>query len=166
MSPSKSGSHKVGSRGVLSKKLPARSAFSKQGDPRTIVLTCAILWSCFLQLSSSSQAKKPILIDSIFSQPDKLQLCFRPMGNYTASTFISHIRIPFDYSTLLQLQSRMIERMDRCIPDIDRFKFNLDQYNRAKLNSTFELYKSDINQVFKLFKDLLASLPHMPEQQR
>jgi hypothetical protein len=60
----------------------------------------------------------------------------------------------------------MIERMDHCFPDLDRFKFNLDQYNWATLNSTFELYKSDINQVFKLFKDLLASLPHMPERQR
>ncbi len=56
--------------------------------------------------------------------------------------------------------------MDRCIPDLDRFKFNLDQYNRATLNITFDLYKSDINQVFKLFKDLLASLPHVPERQR
>jgi hypothetical protein len=165
-SPSKSGRHTVSSRSIFTKKLPARSVFSTKGDPRTIVLTCAILWSCFLQLSSSSQAKKPILIDSLFSQPDKLQLRFRPMGNYAASTFISHVRIPFDYSNLLQLQSRMIERMDRCIPDLDRFKFNLDQYNRATLNSTFELYKSDINQVFKLFKDLLASLPHVPEQQR
>jgi hypothetical protein len=128
-SPSKSGRHKVSSRSLLTKKLPARSVFSTKGDPRTIVLTCAILWSCFLQLSSSSQAKKPILIDSIFSQPDKLQLCFRPMGNYAASTFISHVRIPFDYSNLLQLQSKMIERMDHCIPDLDRFKFNLDQYN-------------------------------------
>jgi hypothetical protein len=165
-SPSKSSRHTVSSKSIFTKKLPARSVFSTKGDPRTIVLTCAILWSCFLQLSSSSQAKKHILIDSIFSQPDKLQLRFRPMGNYTASTFISHVRIPFDYSNLLQLQSKMIERMDRCIPDLDRFKFNLDQYNRATLISTFELYKSDINQVFKLFKDLLASLPHVPERQR
>jgi len=160
-SPSKSGCHKVSSRSVFTKKLPARSVFATKGAPRTIVLTCATLWSCFLQLSFSSQAKKPIQIDSIFSQPDKLQLHFRPMGNYAASTFISHVRIPFDYSNLLQLQSKMIERMDRCIPDLDRFKFNLD--NRATLNSTFELYESDINQVYKLFKDLLASLPHIPE---
>jgi hypothetical protein len=162
-SPSKSSSHKASSRSIFTKKLPARSVFSTKGDPRTIVLTCAILWSCFLQLSSSSQAKKPILIDSIFSQLDKLQLRFRPMGNYAASTFISHVRIPFDYSNLLQLQAKMIERMYHCFPDLDRFNFNLDQYNRATLNSTFELYKSDINQVFKLFKDLLASLPHVPE---
>jgi hypothetical protein len=56
--------------------------------------------------------------------------------------------------------------MDRCIPDLDRFNFKLNQYNRATLNSTFELYKSDIRQVFKLFQDLLASLPHVPKRQR
>jgi hypothetical protein len=36
----------------------------------------------------------------------------------------------------------MIERIDRCIPDLDRFNFHLDQYNWATLNSTIELYKS------------------------
>jgi hypothetical protein len=87
------------------------------------------------------------------------------MGHYAALTFTSHIRIALDYSALLQLQDRMIERMDHCIPDLDRFNFNLDQYNRATLNSTFELFKSDLRQIFKLFKDLLASLPHVPERQ-
>jgi len=88
------------------------------------------------------------------------------MGHYVASPFTSQVRIPFDYSALLQLQDKMIERRDHCIPYLDRFSFNLDQYNQATLNSTFELYKSDIRQVFKLFKDLLASLPHVPEHQR
>ncbi len=60
----------------------------------------------------------------------------------------------------------MIERMDRCIPDLDHFDFKLDQYNRAMLNSTFEQYKYDIRQVFNLFQDLLASLPHVPERQQ
>jgi len=41
-----------------------------------------------------------------------------------------------------------------------------ESHNRATLNSTFELYKSDIRQVFKLFHNLLASLPHLPERQR
>jgi hypothetical protein len=80
-----------------------------------------------------------------------------------ASTFTSHVQIPFDYSALLQPQDKMIKRMDHCIPDLDQFNFNLDQYNRAMLNSTFKLYKSDIRQIFRLFKDLLASLPHDPE---
>ncbi len=88
------------------------------------------------------------------------------MGHYMASTFTSHVWIPFDYSALLQLRDKMIEQMDRYIPDLDHFNFNLDQYNWATLNSTFELYKSDIHQVFRLFKDLLASLPHDPERQQ
>jgi hypothetical protein len=165
LSPSKGRGYQAGTRIILSKTTPSRFSFSKHGQPRAIVLTCAILWSCFLQLSTS-QTKKPILIDPIFSQPDKLQLCFCPMGNYAASTIISHLRIPFNYSALLHLQDKMIERMDRCIPDLDRFNFKLDQYNRAMLNSMFELYKSDIRQVFKLFQDLLASLSHVPERQR
>jgi hypothetical protein len=152
--------------GAFSPKQPSPyPPFSKHGQPITIILTCTILWSGFLQLSTS-QTKKPILIDSIFSQPDKLQLHFCPMGNYAASTFTSHVRIPLDYSALLHLKDKMIERMDRCIPDLNSFNFKLYQYNRATLNSTFELYKSDIRQVFKLFHNLLASLPHLPERQR
>ncbi len=160
--PSKSHGHKTRFGGFLAKTASSRPFC----QPRTIILTIAVLWSALLQISTSnSQSKQPILIDSIFTQPDKLQHRFRPMGHYAASTFTSHVRIPFDYSALLKLQDQMIEHMDRCIPDLDRFNFNLDQYNRATLNSTFELYKSDLKQVFKLFKDLLASLPHVPERQ-
>jgi len=160
--PSKGRGHKASSGGFLAKTAPSRPFC----QPRTIILTIAVLWSSLLQLSTSnSQSKRPLLIDSIFTQPDKLQLRFRPMGHYAASTFTSQVRIPFDYSALLQLQDQMIERMDRCIPDLDRYNFHLDEYNRKTLNSTFELYKSDLKQVFKLFKDLLASLPHVPERQ-
>ncbi len=164
MMPSKGCRDKTGSGGFFSQAASGHSP-SRSPSPRAFVLMCTILWSSFLQLSSSnsSASKKPILIDSIFTQPDKLQLCFRPMGHSAASTFTSHVWILFDYSALLQLQDKMIKRMDRCIPDLDRFNFNLDQYNRATLNSTFELFKSDICQVFKLLKDLLASLPHIPE---
>jgi len=88
------------------------------------------------------------------------------MGHYTASTFTSHVWIPFDYSALIHLQDKMIKHMECCIPDLDCFNFKLDQYNQATLNRTFELYKSDIRQVFQLFHDLLASLPHVPECQR
>ncbi len=101
----------AGNQIFFSKTASHRAFSSKHGHPRAIVLTCAILWSCFLQLSSS-QMKKQILIDSIFSQPDKLQLRFRPMGNYVASTFTSHVRIPFNYSALLHLQDKMIKCMD------------------------------------------------------
>ena len=74
------------------------------------------------------------------------------MGHYAASTFTSHVRIPFDYSALLKLQDQMIERMDNCIPDLEKFNLKISEYNRNTLNSTFELYKSDLKQVFKPFQ--------------
>jgi hypothetical protein len=61
------------------------------------------------------------------------------MGHYAVSTFTSHVWIPFDYSALLHLHDKMIKSMDRCIPDLDLFNFKVDQYNRARLNSMFEL---------------------------
>jgi hypothetical protein len=79
---------------------------------------------------------------------------------------ISLVMIPFNYSALLHLQQKMIDHMDQCIPDLDRFNFKLDEYNCVTLNSTFELYKSDIIQIFKLSQDVLASLPHVPERQQ
>jgi hypothetical protein len=166
LTPSKSGCDKTSSGGFFS-QTASRQSFSRPADPRAFVLTCAILWSSFLQLSSSnsSHSKKPILIDSTFTQPDKLQLRFHPMGHYAASTFTSHVQIPFDYAALLQLQDKMIGRMNDCTPDLIREGFPLDQINQATLNSTFELYKSNIHQVFKLFQDLFASLPHIPECQ-
>jgi hypothetical protein len=78
----------------------------------------------------------------------------------------SLVMIPFNYSALLHLQQKMIDHMDQCIPDLDHFNFKLDEYNCVTLNSTFELYKSDINQIFKLSQDVLASLPHVPERQQ
>ncbi len=65
MSPSKSSCHKAGSRIIFAQTSPTMSIFSKHGEPRAIILTCTILWSCFLQLSTS-QTKKPLLINSFF----------------------------------------------------------------------------------------------------
>jgi hypothetical protein len=164
--PSESSRDKTSSGGLFS-QAASRQSFTRSADPRGFILTCAILWSCFLQLSisNSSHSKKPILIDSIFTQPDQLQLRFRPMGHYAASTFTSHVQIPSDYSALLQLQDKMISRMDKCIPELICYGFPLDQINQTTLKSTFELFKSNIRQVFKLFQDLLASLPHVLELQ-
>jgi hypothetical protein len=87
------------------------------------------------------------------------------MGHYAASTFTSHIRIPFNYSGLLHLQPKIISHMNTCIANLDHFNFKLSDYNCHTLNSTFELYKSDTIQIFKLFNDPLTSLPHVPKQQ-
>jgi len=158
----KSGHDKTGS-GVFFSEAASHRSTSRPRQTRGIILTCTILWSFFLQLSHSSMNTKKLIL--IFSQLDKLQLRFYPMGHYVASTFTSHVRIPFNYSALLHLQPKMIDRMDTCITDLDHFNFKLSEYNCVTLNSFFELYKSDTIQIFKLSQDLLASLPHVPERQ-
>jgi hypothetical protein len=45
---------------------------------------------------------KPSLLDSNFVEPSKLQLLFHPSGKYAASTHFIHIRVPFNFSQLLQ----------------------------------------------------------------
>jgi hypothetical protein len=115
---------------------------------------------------SGADTKQPILIDSTFSQPSRLQLCFRPMGKYAASTYTSHIRIPFNYSSLMDLQQKMNARLDNIFPDLLHWKFHISNETEATFKSIFSLYKQNTNEIFKLFTDLLESLPHVQEQQR
>jgi len=115
---------------------------------------------------SGADTKQPILIDSTFSQPPRLQLRFRPMGKYAASTYTSHIRISFNYSSLMDLQKKMNERLDNFLPDLLQWNFHINNETKATYKSIFKLYKQNTDEIFKLFTDLLASLPHVHERQR
>jgi hypothetical protein len=59
----------------------------------------------------------------------------------------------------------MKARMDNFVTELDRFKFKTSKDECNTLRSTFEFYKSDTDQIFKLFNELLVSLPHVPEHQ-
>jgi len=115
---------------------------------------------------SKAENKQPILIDSKFTQPDRLQLQFWPMGKYAESAFMSHIRIPFNYSGLLNLQHKLNDRLDGFFDTISKWNFKLSQYEWSTLNSTFQLCKGNTEEIFKLFNDLLVSLPHVLAQQQ
>jgi len=115
---------------------------------------------------SGAETKQPILIDTAFTQPEKLQLRFRPMGRYAASTFTSHIRIPFNYSSLVHLQSKMDRRLDKFLEDLDTFHFKIEDDTLRTIHSTFQIYRQNTKEIFKLFNDLLASLPHVHVRQR
>jgi hypothetical protein len=115
---------------------------------------------------SEAETKQPILIDSAFSQPTRLQLRFRPMGKYAASTFTSHIRIPFNYSSLIGLQEKFNSRLDNFFNILEQWNFMaLPELDVATLKSIFQLYKGNTNKIFKLFQDLLTSLPLIQERQ-
>jgi hypothetical protein len=112
---------------------------------------------------SDAETKQPILIDSEFTQPEKLQLRFCPMGKYAASTFTSHIRIPLDYSILMDLQYKLDARLGQFL-DVTEFNFEMDESPTATLKSTFQIYKQSTREIFKLFHVLLASLLHVHER--
>jgi hypothetical protein len=95
---SQSGGHKAGAWSTFS---TASSAIARKNVTWVNLLFLAAF---VLQMQhSGAETKQPILIDTAFTQPEKLQLRFRPMGRYAASTFTSHIRIPFNYSSLVHL---------------------------------------------------------------
>jgi hypothetical protein len=114
---------------------------------------------------SEAETKQPILIDSTFSQPTRLQLHFWPMGKYAASTFTSHISIPFNYSSLIGLQDKLNSRLDNFFDVLQKWNFTaLPELDVATLKSTFQLYKGNTNEIFKLFQDLLTSPSHIQER--
>jgi hypothetical protein len=88
------------------------------------------------------------------------------MGKYAASTYTRNIRIPFNFSSLMDLQSKMNARLDNFLPDLLQWNFHLDNETKATYDSIFKLYKQNTDEIFKLFKDLLESLPHVHERQR
>jgi hypothetical protein len=87
------------------------------------------------------------------------------MGKYAASTYTSHIRIPFNYSSLMDLQKKMNARLDNFFPDLLNWNFHISNETEATYKSIFKLYKQNTNEIFKLFTDLLESLPRVHERQ-
>jgi hypothetical protein len=87
------------------------------------------------------------------------------MGKYAASTYTSHIRIPFNYSGLLNLQTKMNKRLNTFLATLYEYNFRINNWGNSTLNSTFQLCKQNTDEIFKLFNDLLISLPHVPARQ-
>ncbi len=83
------------------------------------------------------------------------------MDKYAASTFISHICIPFNYSGLLGLQDKLNDWLDNSFNVLKQWNFKLSNYDLRTLNSTFQLYKGNKNETFKLSNYLLVNLPHV-----
>ncbi len=50
---------------------------------------------------------EPILQDSKYIKPEKLHQHFRPSGKYVASAHYIHVRIPFNFTDLLQTPNRI-----------------------------------------------------------
>jgi hypothetical protein len=55
---------------------------------------------------------EPRLLEANAAEPTKLQLLFRPSGKYTASTHFIHVRVPFNFSKLLNTTAKIFEHPD------------------------------------------------------
>ncbi len=66
----------------------------------------------------------------------------------------------------MDLQQKMNARLDNFFPDLLQFHFHISNETEATFKSIFSLYKQNTNEIFKLFTDLLESLPHVNEQQQ
>ncbi len=55
--------------------------------------------------------------------------------------------------------------LDQFLLDVKEFNFEMDESTTATLKSTFQIYKQNTREIFKLFHNLLSSLPHVHEQQ-
>ncbi len=83
------------------------------------------------------------------------------MGKYAASTFNSHIRIPYNYSRLINLQTKLNEQFYNFFDKLTQQNLKISDYDLSSLNSMFELYRGNTNEIFKLFNNLLISLPYI-----
>jgi len=70
------------------------------------------------------------------------------MGKYAASTFTGHIRIPFNYSSLMNLKDKMNDWLQNFFDVLHNWNFNVSLDTVATLKSAFKLYKDNINEVF------------------
>ncbi len=61
----------------------------------------------------------------------------------------------------MDLQKKMNERLVNFLPNLLQWNFHINNETKATYKSIFKLYKQNMDEIFKLFTDLLASLPHV-----
>ena len=52
---------------------------------------------------------EPRLLDTNTAEPTKLQLLFHPSGKYASSTHFIHVRVPFNFSKLLDTPAQIFD---------------------------------------------------------
>jgi hypothetical protein len=65
----------------------------------------------------------------------------------------------------MDLQLKMNAHLDNFFDKLRDWNFKIFNETEATFKSIFKLYKQNTNEIFKLFHDLLASVPHVHERQ-
>jgi hypothetical protein len=107
-------------------KAGPRCFFSKAANPcfRTFLALyylCFILELLALKMNGAMAVPdpEPRLLDTNAAEPTKLQLLFHPFGKYAASTHFIHVRVPFNFSQLLETPTKIFEQYQNYMIEVD-----------------------------------------------
>jgi hypothetical protein len=95
---------------------------------------------------------EPRLLDAKTAEPAKLQLLFRPSGKYAASTHFIHVRVPFNFSLLLETPARIFENYQTYI---DKWP----EPFRTQVKEVADISRSCLADKVSNFNNILVALP-------
>jgi hypothetical protein len=92
------------------------------------------------------------LLDANAATPAKLQLLFRPSRKYAASTHFIHVRVPFNFSKLLETPANIFQTYHAYI---DKWP----EPFRTQVEEVAEISRSCLEDKLNDFSNMLAALP-------
>ena len=95
---------------------------------------------------------EPRLLKANAATPAKLQLLFRPSGKYAASTHFIHVRVPFNFSKLLETPANIFQTYHDYI---DKWP----EPFRTQVAEVTEISRSCLEDKLNDFSNMLAALP-------
>jgi hypothetical protein len=95
---------------------------------------------------------EPRLLKANAATPAKLQLLFRPSGKYAASTHFIHVRVPFNFSKLLETPANIFQTYHDYI---DKWP----EPFRTQVAEVAEISRSCLEDKLNDFSHMLAALP-------
>ena len=140
-------------------KANTRSFLAKTANPcfRTFIAAyyvCFILELLALKMNGVMAVPdpEPRLLDANAATPQKLQLLFRPSGKYAASTHFIHVRVPFNFSKLLETPAQIFQTYQSYI---DKWP----EPFRTQVDEVADISKSCLADKLNDFNNILAALP-------
>jgi hypothetical protein len=115
---------------------------------------CFILELLALKMNGAMAVPDPELrlLDANAATPQKLQLLFRPSGKYAASTHFIHVRVPFNFSKLLETPAQIFQTYQTYIA-------KWPEPFRTQVDEVADISKSCLADKLNDFNNILAALP-------
>ncbi len=95
---------------------------------------------------------EPRLLDANAATPAKLQLLFRPSGKYAASTHFVHVRVPFNFSKLLETPANIFQTYHA-------YTNKWPEPFRTQVQEVADISRSCLEDKLNDFSNILAALP-------